>query len=52
MYLVVMVGVIALTALVALPALMFKRCPGCGKINLVDARVCRTCGHVFPEEDI
>ena len=52
MYLIVMVGVIVLTSLVAFPALMFKRCPGCGKANLVDVQECRGCGCAFPDEDI
>lgn len=49
-YLIVMAGVVTLTTVVTLPALLFKRCSVCGRRSLVDSKHCRACGAVFPEE--
>lgn len=47
-YLIVMVGVIAVVAAVATPALILKRCPQCGRHALVDTAACGRCGYRFP----
>jgi uncharacterized OB-fold protein len=47
-YLVIMVGIVLLTTVVTLPALLMKRCAVCGRRSLVDTRICRGCGAEFP----
>jgi hypothetical protein len=47
-YLIVMVGIIAVVAAVATPALILKRCARCGRFALVDTPECRRCGQQFP----
>lgn len=49
-YLVVMVGVIALISAILLPALFWKKCAECGSRSIVDATSCKRCGCEFPEE--
>ncbi|GMV94474.1 MAG: hypothetical protein AMXMBFR82_42520 [Candidatus Hydrogenedentota bacterium] len=49
-YLAVMLGVIAVIAVVVIPSLLRKKCPSCGTRNSLDARVCSSCGGPFPGE--
>ena len=49
-YLVIMVGIIAVVALVSVPGLFRKRCPDCGTWNSLEASNCSHCPHVFPED--
>ena len=48
-YLVIMVGIIALVTAVSVPSLFWKKCPACGKHNHLDAETCKACGAEFPE---
>lgn len=50
MYLVVMVGIIAVISAIAIPSLFFKKCPQCGRRNRLDANTCAACGAALPEE--
>jgi ribosomal protein L40E len=50
LYLVIMVGIIALVTAVSVPSLFLKKCPHCGKRNGLEARICRACGADLPEE--
>jgi ribosomal protein L40E len=49
-YLAIMLGVIAIVAIVAAPSLFHKKCQKCGTRNSLDARACSTCGDAFPED--
>ncbi len=51
LYLVIMVGIIALVTLVSVPSLFLRKCPECGKRNSLEAPVCRSCGAALPEEE-
>ncbi len=48
-YLVVMVGIIILLGCAAVPALLRKKCEGCGAFNSLDARECTRCKAVFED---
>jgi hypothetical protein len=50
-YLPVMLGIIALVTIVSVPSLFWKKCPSCGRRNILDAVTCQVCGAPFPEED-
>ena len=50
-YLLVMVGIIAVVTAVSVPSLFFRKCPACGKRNAVDADRCRACSAALPQED-
>lgn len=49
-YLAVMLGVIAVIAIVVIPSLLRKKCPNCGTRNSLDASVCSECGELFPDK--
>ena len=49
-YLAVMLGVIALIAILVIPSLFLKKCSKCGIRNSLDARICSSCGERFPED--
>lgn len=49
-YLAVMLGVIALIAIVVIPSLFHKKCSKCGIRNSLDAKVCSGCGEPFPTD--
>ena len=51
MYLAVMLGVIGVVTALVVPALLTKRCEGCGARNLLDAAACRKCDAPFPEDE-
>jgi len=50
LYALLMVGVIALVGVVVVPALLRKRCGGCGTRNPLDATMCSACRRPFPED--
>lgn len=50
LFLVVMLGVIAVAVAVSVPALFTKRCPQCGARNGLEATECSKCHAVFPKE--
>ncbi len=49
-YLAVMLGVIALIAILVIPSLFHKKCSKCGTRNSLDAKVCSGCGGPFPTD--
>ena len=49
LYLVVMLGIIALSCAASVPSLFFKKCAKCGRRNGIEASVCKHCGTAFPE---
>ena len=49
-YLIVMVGIILAVAVASVPWLFRKRCPDCGAWTELEARNCRKCPHIFPED--
>ena len=48
-YLMVMMGIIALICAASVPSLFFKKCAKCGRRNGIEAPVCKQCGTPFPE---
>jgi hypothetical protein len=52
LYLVVMLGIIALFVGVIVPALFWRKCPSCRARNGLDASVCRKCGHELDEGQV
>lgn len=48
LYLLLMVGIIAVVAAVVTPALILKRCAHCHARALIDTPRCRRCGQDFP----
>ena len=50
-YLVIMVGVIALATAVSVPSLFWKKCPKCGRRNSLDARTCKHCNAALPDDE-
>lgn len=50
-YLGVMLAIIALVTAVSVPSLFRKRCPRCGAKNSLDAKTCKKCTAVFPEDE-
>lgn len=50
-YLAVMLGVILVLSAVLVPALLLKRCEGCGARNVLDAKECRRCKRAFPVDE-
>jgi len=51
-YLIIMLSVILGITAIAVPTLMWKRCPKCGRRNALEKTVCRGCGATFPDEDV
>lgn len=51
LYLVLMLGIIGLVTLVSVPSLFRRKCTKCGAKNSIEARVCKSCGAPFPEDD-
>lgn len=51
LYLMVMVSIITVVTLISVPSLFLKRCPKCGKRNLLNESVCKACGAKLPEHD-
>ena len=49
MYLVIMLFVIAISALVVVPSLFLRRCSACKKRNSVEAKTCIHCGAVLDD---
>jgi len=49
LYLVVMLGIIALICAASVPSLFFKKCAKCGRRNGIETSVCKHCGTAFPE---
>jgi hypothetical protein len=50
-YLLVMLSIIGLVSVISVPSLFLKKCPKCGKRNLLDAVRCKACQAEFPEEE-
>mgnify|MGYP001496506740 CR=1 FL=1 len=51
LYLMVMVGIITVVTLISVPSLFLKRCPKCGKRNLLSDAICKACGAELPEHE-
>ncbi|HEX72428.1 MAG TPA: zinc-ribbon domain-containing protein [Candidatus Hydrogenedentes bacterium] len=51
LYLVVMVGIIAVITAISVPSLFFKKCPKCGRRNLLKATACSACGTELPPHE-
>ena len=49
LYLLLMLGTIAVLVIIIVPALTLKKCGSCGSQNILDAEMCRKCGHPFSE---
>lgn len=49
LYLMVMMGIIALICAASVPSLFFKKCANCGRRSGIEAPVCKQCGTPFPE---
>ena len=49
LYLIVMLGVIALICAAGVPSLFFKKCAKCGRRNGIEASACKQCGALFPK---
>ena len=47
----VMVGVILVVFAMAVPSLLTKKCPKCGTRVWLEARECKKCGILFPEDN-
>ncbi len=43
LYMVVMLGIIAVVGAVSVPSLLRQKCPKCGQRNLLDAKECTAC---------
>ena len=43
LYLAIMLGVVAILTVIAVPALIRRKCPKCGARNGIDAKVCKQC---------
>ncbi len=50
LYLVVMLGIVALSVAVIVPAVFLKRCGECGARNGLDAQACRSCGWALSDD--
>lgn len=50
-YLTIMLGVMLVVTVVAVPALIRKKCPKCGVRNSLDAGVCTACGTEFHDTE-
>ena len=50
-YLTVMVGIIVVLTAFLVPALLWKKCGGCGARNILDATECKRCKKPFPMDD-
>jgi len=50
-YLLVMVGIIVVITAFLVPALLWKKCGGCGARNMLDATECKRCKKPFPTDD-
>ena len=50
-YLAVMLGVIVVITAMVIPAMLLKKCSGCGRRNLLDATECKHCKQPFPVDD-
>lgn len=51
LYLTVMVGIITLITAISVPSLFLKKCPKCGKRNLLNLNVCKACGAELPDTE-
>jgi len=51
LYLAVMISIIAVVTLISVPSLFLKRCPKCGKRNLLSETACKACGTELPEHE-
>ncbi len=50
-YLTLMVGIIVALTAFLVPALLLKKCGGCGARNMLDATECNRCKKAFPKDD-
>lgn len=50
LYVVIMLGIMALISAVTLPAMLWKKCPNCRKRNDLDAEQCTECETPFPKD--
>jgi len=51
LYLVIMLGIIAVITIASVPSLFRKACPKCGMKNWLEAKACKQCGAPFPESE-
>ncbi|HNR31090.1 MAG TPA: hypothetical protein PKI11_09390 [Candidatus Hydrogenedentes bacterium] len=51
-YLIIMLSVILGITAIAVPSLMWKRCPRCGRRNALEEATCRGCGAAFPDDEV
>ena len=51
LYLIIMLGVVAVVALISVPSLIRQKCHKCGARNSLEATHCIRCGVPFPRED-
>lgn len=51
MYVIIMLGLMALVGVACVPALLRKNCPACGARNRLDAVLCSKCRAPFSDED-
>ena len=49
LYLVIMLGIIAVITIASVPSLFRKTCPKCGSRNWLEAKTCKQCGTAFRE---